>query len=131
MERTERENMDTWSPPELLDESVDPEIRKRAAVRAVESAKTLAIQAAPHLIRQYARENKSRLEAGLLDEKQAEKAHKALRAGYGRRLRDAIKARDEDAIASFGVTPALTQRKFTEELTEEQFYDLLIAEGDN
>lgn len=129
-ERNQIQNMDVWSPPELLDASVDPEIRKRAAARAVESADALAKQSEPHLIRQFARENKGRLEAGLLDEKQAEKAHKTLRKVYGRRYRDAMRARDEDTLKALGVTPALSQRMLSEGLTEEQFVELLISEGD-
>ncbi len=103
-ERNQIQNMDVWSPPELLDESVDPAIRKRAAARAIESADALARQSDPHIIRQLAKENRQRLEAGLIDEKQAEKAQKAFQKVYARRIREATKAGDVDALEALGIT---------------------------
>lgn len=103
-ERNQLQNMDVWSPPELLDSSVDPDIRKRAAARAIESAEALAKQSEPHLIRQFAKENEQRLAEGVIDEKQAEKARAAFRKVYGRKIRDADRAKDADALEALGIT---------------------------
>lgn len=106
-ERDLLQNMDVWSPPELQDSSVDPEIRKRAAARAVESATVLAKQAKPGLIKQFVRENESRLAEGLIDEKQAEKVRDSFRKVYGRRIRDAHRAKDSEALQELGVGPEI------------------------
>jgi hypothetical protein len=102
-ERSQLQNMDVWSPPELQDSSVGPEIRKRAAARAIESADALAKQSEPHLIKQYVKENEARLAEGLIDEKQAEKARDTFRKVYGRRIRDADRAKDFEQLKALGL----------------------------
>jgi hypothetical protein len=86
IERSQKDNLDAWNSPLIENESVDPAIRKRAAKAAIESADALSKQAEPGVLKRLAIENQQRLAAGLIDKKEAEKAQKAFRREWKRKI---------------------------------------------
>ncbi len=81
-ERSQFQNLDVYDPPTLFDKSVDIEIRKRDAVRAIETIPALARQSDADQIVRMAKSNADRFEHGLITRAQANGAQKELRRAY-------------------------------------------------
>ena len=85
MERNILQNLDVYDAPEI-EQAADENIRKRAAKRAAEVVPTLAKQAEPDMLKVLAEKNAERLRAGLIDRGEANKAQKAIRKEYRKKL---------------------------------------------
>jgi hypothetical protein len=107
-ERDIAKNLDVYDAPEIDDPSVDIEIRKRAAARAVEGAdatsrKVVSDPGGLDLLKILAAKNAERAEAGLIEPGSSAKAQKAFRKRYRNILKDLAiggKSGEVDAVGA-------------------------------
>jgi hypothetical protein len=111
-ERTLRENLDVWEPEELLDPAVPIEEKKKAAVKATESADALAREAEPALLKVLAQQNSQRVADGLLTPAEGAKAQKEFRKHFRRRVSSMMRDMDLEGLSQIGLDALTAQSKF-------------------